>query len=53
MKHMTDEHVKAKKKRDLIQDLKDKDAELEDLEPFNHGLVIQERKTNDYRFHFC
>lgn len=40
--------VRAKKKKDLIQDLKDIDEELEDLETFNHALVVHERKRNDY-----
>ncbi|KAJ0746172.1 hypothetical protein HanOQP8_Chr05g0174471 [Helianthus annuus] len=48
IKHMTDEHHKAKNKLESIQnDLRVKEEELEDLEFLNQSLKVKERISND------
>lgn len=48
VKHLTDEDIEAKKKKDSIQDeLKEKEEELELLEDLRNTLIIKERKSND------
>jgi tRNA (Thr-GGU) A37 N-methylase len=39
----------CKEEKGTVKILKDIDKELEDLEAFNHALVVHEQKSNDYR----
>lgn len=48
MKHLGEEDLEIKKKMDaILQEIKDKEEEKEQMEELNQALIVKELKTND------